>query len=282
VFDSVSNSAGSTDPVWTLVDLVVDGPSSETVSDFLWCHGVAAIEERTIDAATILRTSTGVDVELLRAVPGVLAVDLVDMPRSVADTWRQHARPSPVAAGLAIVPAWCRHDWPEEDSVWVEPGDAFGVGNHVTTLLAARLLLRHAVPGSEIFDFGCGTGVLAILVARHLGCRASVWDIAPGCRSVVGENVRLNQLEPDLVRWMAPHDSGPHAMVVANILAPVLRAESATITDLCRPGGTIVLSGMRSEQVQGVTAAFGLPVVDSMEEDGWEAVVLRHAPSDGA
>lgn len=271
----MSNSDASTEPVWTLLDVVVEGGEAELVAEQLWSHGVAAVEERARDGMTVLRTSTGIPPEVLRALPGVLGVEPVEVPRSVADTWRAHARPTPVADGLAIVPAWCRDEWPDERSVLVEPGDAFGAGNHPSTLLAARLLMLHARRGDDVYDMGCGTGVLAILAARHLGCRTCVWDVAVGCRSVVEENVRLNGLDGGAVRWMPPRDAPAHAVVVANILAPVLRAESTALTGLCRAGGSIILSGMRSEQVPSVTEAFCLPVVDGMTQDGWEAVVFR-------
>jgi ribosomal protein L11 methyltransferase len=278
----VISSDDSTDPVWNLVDVVVDSAAAEVVSDFLWSHGVAAVEERNAGEATVLRTSTAIAATILRGLPGVLRIEEVAVPRSVADTWRRHARPSPVARGLAIVPAWCREEWPPEDSVLVEPGDAFGAGNHPSTLLAARLLVRHASGGDTVYDMGCGTGVLAILAARHLGCRARVWDVAPGCISVVEENVRLNGLDPGDVCWVPPSEAGMHAVVVANILAPILREESNVLIGLCRPGGAIILSGMRSDQVTSVTEAFGLPVVDAMEENGWEAIVLRRRESGAA
>ena len=276
---SVISSDESTEPVWNLVDIVVDEAAAEVVSDFLWSHGVAAVEEREAGEATVLRTSTAIAATILRGLPGVLRVEEVGIPRSVADTWRRHARPSPVAEGLAIVPAWCRDEWPPADSVLVEPGDAFGAGNHPSTLLAARLLVRHASNGDTVYDMGCGTGVLAILAALRLGCRTRVWDVAPGCISVVEENVRLNGLDPDDVCWAPPGEAGTHAVVVANILAPVLREESGVLIGLCRPGGAIILSGMRSEQVRSVTESFGLPVIDSMREDGWAAIVLRRTES---
>lgn len=271
----MSSSGDSTDPVWPLVELVVDPEHAEHVADILWSLGVAAVEEFVEDARVVLRTSTDVDHDTLSSLEGVRAVRAIDIPRSVADTWRETAGPTPVSDGIAFVPAWRADDWPATAAVLVEPGDAFGAGNHVTTVLAGRLILRHASSDGTLFDMGCGTGVLAVLAARHRGCRASAWDIAPGCRTIVEANVALNDLPAGAVRWASPEDAGTHDTVVANILAPVLRQERPTITGLCADGGVIILSGMRTDQVADVLDFYGLPVIERMEDEGWAGVALR-------
>ncbi len=271
----MSSSGDSTDPLWWLVDVLVDEVAVETVSDLLWSLGVAAVEEIAEGDGVVLRTSTSLDPVTLTSLAGVRGVRRTGIPRSVADTWRETAHPSPVADGVAIVPAWRAEEWPESDSVLVEPGDAFGAGNHATTLLAARLLMRHASRGGTVFDLGCGTGVLALVAARHLRCRATVWDVAPGCRGIVEANVGLNGLPSDAVRWVSPAEAGEHDSVVANILAPVLLAERPTITTLCADGGVVILSGVRSEQAPGLVSAYGLPVLEQLDEDGWTAIALR-------
>ena len=65
-------------------------------------------------------------------------------------------------------------------------------------------------------------------------------------------------------------------MIVANILAPVLRGLAAQLTAATRRGGEIVLSGIRADQADDVTAAYVACTVEAVEErDGWVAVTLR-------
>lgn len=271
----VNNSDASTDSVWHLVEIWVEASAAEIVSDMLWSHGVTAVEECATPSHVVLRTSTVVSDGLIESWPGVERVQHVDVAHEVTERWRLYAEPVPIADGIAVVPAWKPQSWPNDAAVLIEPGDAFGAGNHPSTRLAACLLMECVLPGASLFDLGCGTGVLAILAARHRGSRARVWDIAPGCQSVVEANRELNGLSPEQVLWYEPRHERDNDVVVANILAPVLRAERRLIHGLVRPGGVIILSGMRNEQLDTVLEVYDFTSVYTLHEDGWVAAVLE-------
>jgi ribosomal protein L11 methyltransferase len=199
-----------------------------------------------------------------------ISVSYVD--RSVADTWRIHAAPTWINEEVVLCPAWV--DSPDAPHVIrIEPADTFGLGNHSTTVLALRIGLRHCQKNSRVFDFGCGSGVLAIAVTRILQCESSVFDIAPNAQEVVRINNELNDVN---TTWLSDSRNLNADLVFANILAPVLIAECETIKDSIHETGLIVLSGMRDEQVQQVLLSYGDCIeLERESSDGWTAVVLR-------
>jgi ribosomal protein L11 methyltransferase len=250
---------------------------AELVSDALLQLGAVAVEESVPDAGRVmLRTSLGFDgidaVASLSERFSSVVVDVESIPRSVVDTWRDHATPSRVDDGLWLVPAWLER--PEQGTaVLIEPFDTFGLGNHPTTILALRLARRHTTPGSRLHDHGTGSGVIAIAMTLTHGCETSVDDIHPGSRVAVEHNSLINRARPP--RWDSGLPSDRVNVVVANILAPVLRAHASPIQSALVPGGIIILSGLRSEQVDEVVSHYAM--CDEMErihEQGWGAVAL--------
>lgn len=270
------------DEVWSLVEVTVHEDVAEIVADRLWLLGVAAVEELPADAGFVrLRTNLGdhpstVIAALHEEFPSA-ECEVVNVSRHVADTWREFVSPTWIDPDVVVVPAWldppvARH------LIRIEPHDTFGLGNHPTTVLAARMILRHVSPGAHIFDFGCGSGVLAIVATLVEGTTCEVFDIAPGAQGVVERNLELNRIDSTRVRWadtLATMPDDCFDVVVANILAPVLREFAPEIIRVTRDDGVVILAGLRSEQVDDVARHYTQFSVSDVENlDGWSAVVL--------
>jgi ribosomal protein L11 methyltransferase len=261
-----------------MVDFSVDPVHTELVSDLLWSLGVVAIEElSSADGRTTLRTSMGDEPDqaitpVIESFPDI-TVTRVDIDRAVADTWREHAVATWVNDEVALVPAWISA--PQNCTpIFVEPLDTFGLGNHPTTVLTLRLALRHISEPCNVFDLGCGSGVLAVGLAVLKNCTCTTYDIADSAQKAVADNARLNNTT--LVTWSDGYPSEQSDVVLANILAPVLIEESEKISSATCDGGLLVLSGMRTEQVEKVLREFSqFKEIDRDELDGWTAVALR-------
>ena len=259
-----------------MLDFLVSTSESELLSDLLWSLGVVAVEERdTTDNFILLRTSLGDDHSFTREIvkqkfPNVI-VSTAQVERSVADTWRVHAVPTWVNEFVVLCPAWV--EAPKAGHVIrIEPADTFGLGNHTTTILALRLGLQHCEPNSRVFDFGCGSGVLAIAVSKVLQCESFVFDIAHSAQDVVRINSELNDVN---TTWLSNSSHLQADIVFANILAPVLIAESHTIKNSVHETGLILLSGMRDDQVKQVLLSYSdCTEIERESRDGWTAVVL--------
>ena len=264
-------------PSWTMLDILVSLDEVELLADLLWSLGVVAVEEReATDGFVTLRTSMGEELthlcDLISAQFPNVAVSIANIERSVADTWRIHALPTWINDDVVLCPAWVNS--PDvAHVVRIEPAETFGLGNHPTTVLALRLGLRHSELNSKIFDFGCGSGVLAIGMTKVLHCESFVYDIAPNAKEVVRVNNELNNLHTN---WCADSENLQADLVFANILAPVLVAESDLIKKSVHTAGVIVLSGLRDEQVDYVLRSYDdCKELERESQEGWTAVVLQ-------
>lgn len=263
---------------WTLIEVAVSPELSELVSDHLWSIGVAGIEETTRGDTVVLRTSVGSDpheviAHLSTQFPSA-QVGVVDIPRSIADSWRDFAEASHVVDDIWLVPAWTTVP-ANSRPILVEPLDTFGLGNHPTTVLTLRLALANLETGGRVLDMGSGSGVLSVGLAVLRGAHVDAHDIAASGADALRINAALNDVET--VNWCAQRaDIGSnYDMVMANILAPVLRELSDDIQSRVRPGGVVVLSGIRNEQVDEVLTHYAMcDEKRRITMDGWSAVAL--------
>jgi len=267
---------------WSILSVHVSQHDCEVVSDFLWQHGVVAIEEIDKGDLVELRTSYGDDIESLRLVISEafpqIAVDVVEISRDLADEWRRFATAIEIDSKVQIVPSWLQ-DVDDASSnrtnIWIDPEDVFGLGNHPTTIGTLRLAREYVVQGAALCDYGCGSGILGIAMAKTHLCDVKMYDIADNARGVVMRNATLNNVS---VAWLDPEELKTQVFDVflANILAPVLRDIAPIARDLVTRDGLVVLSGMREEQWVDVQQHYEwCQEIDRLVIDGWISVALR-------
>lgn len=196
---------------------------------------------------------------------------------------------SSVTAGRFVVHGGHERDTVPVNAVAVEieAAQAFGTGHHATTwgcLMALDRLFkrrRHRRP----LDLGCGSGVLAIAVAKRLRRPVVASDVDPLAVRIAAENARLNAVGPYVEVLAAAGmthrrfvEIGRFDLIVANILARPLMAIAGDVTGRLEDGGDLILSGLRVEDVRRVFAAYrahGLCRVARIERDGWATLILR-------
>jgi len=186
---------------------------------------------------------------------------------------------------LHWVPVWEREKFvlPKGHRVlWLDPGMAFGTGNHETTRLCVERLVA-LEPKGRVIDAGCGSGILALSAAK-LGFPAVVgFDNDPEAVHVSEENAQLNELGGkvsfyvgDLITGLAGRTA---EVVLANILANVLIQFARELTAAVAPGGTLVLSGILASECAQVQEAFTAVApgwkMESKVLGEWSDVVLR-------
>ncbi len=277
-----------------MLALVVTVPASEAelASDALWALGVAAVEERptaddapaTEDRFVELWTSLGGDIGAVtmaaEAFPARWRWRTVEIDPAVAETWRAHAVPSWVDATLVVVPAW--HDITTGDDVLrvdIDPGAAFGLGDHPTTVLTLRLLRRTWWPGATVLDVGCGSGVLSVVAARLGAPYVEAIDISPAAVEATVANAERNGVAGAISvssRPLAAIDE-PFDLVLANLLAPVLVGLAPELQRVVAPSGALIVSGVLDGAYDHVREALApMQVVDALTREGWAALLARH------
>lgn len=258
--------------VWNLVEDVLAGEA--------WVVGVFADGEAAHAAWADLRS----------LVPGLEAC--VPAVRTLHDQeWRDSYKAHFKAwqfGRLHWVPVWERESFvlPSGDEVlWLDPGLAFGTGNHETTRLCVERLVAWAGrndPARRIIDAGCGSGILA-LSALKLGFTAvEGFDNDEEAVRVSRENAGLNGLGEQAVFYTGDLITGLQGkqadLLMANILADVLMRHAPQLIKAVAPGGQLVLSGILAGELDRVRECFTAVVprwqVDARKLGDWSDLVL--------
>ncbi len=177
---------------------------------------------------------------------------------------------------LNWVPVWERDTFVPatgEEVLWLDPGMAFGTGNHETTRLCCKRLTdfvaRRGTAG-RVIDAGCGSGILALSAAK-LGFQHIIgFDNDPEAIRVSEENSAANGLVNrvkfqvgDIVTGLSERQA---ELVLANIQADVLMRFAHELLGAVAPGGELVLSGILSGELATVREEF-LRVATSRRTD---------------
>ncbi|KKB63024.1 ribosomal protein L11 methyltransferase [Robbsia andropogonis] len=265
----------------------VFGEPGMVVQSHSWHHSrVVALLSADQDPDVLLRAAAN---HLLLPVPSFETREIADQDW-VRLTQSQFA---PIAIGrhIWVVPSW--HDAPDPDALILEldPGLAFGTGSHPTTRLCMEWLESQVQNGDTVLDYGCGSGILAILAVK-CGARDVVGiDIDAQAVATAHDNAARNRVAGQALRFGLP-DALPAAasapgsatgaqavaepgatfdIVVANILSNPLKVLASMLCGRVRPGGRIALSGVLARQAEEVAAAYA-PWIDMhvwREHEGW-------------
>lgn len=161
---------------------------------------------------------------------------------------------------LWICPSWEEQTQLPTDAIVINmnPGLAFGTGNHQTTDLCLQYLDANPPKNLNVIDFGCGAGVLAIAAAK-LGAK-SVLAIDNDLQAVhaTRENVIHNQCENIITTMHSEEESdfGKCDLLIANILTNPLIELVSLFAKLVRPNGSLVLSGILKEQSDMIVSCY--------------------------
>ena len=164
--------------------------------------------------------------------------------------------------------------------VVITPRMAFGTGHHATTFLMMQGMAGLDFSGKTVLDFGCGTGVLAILAGKMGAAQITALEIDPGAADNARENAAENGFAAIGIHAggleMLPPDSAFDA-ILANINLHVLLGDMARMAALLLPGGELLLSGVRTEDEPALgqsAEAHGLRHLSTTERDGWLALLF--------
>lgn len=231
---------------------------------------------------------------LAAAVPAGWFTDQPEV-RALADTdWKESYKVHFKAwkfGRLNWVPVWERDSFalpPGEEVLWLDPGMAFGTGNHETTRLVVERLVKFAAKRGtkgRVIDAGCGSGILALSTAKLGFNDVAAFDNDPVAIDVSRENAELNGLAGrvdfyvgDLVTGLAGRQA---ELLLANIQADVLVKFAPELLRAVAPGGVLVLSGILAAELAQVRDAFVIASAgastDSRVMGEWSDLVITRS-----
>ena len=187
--------------------------------------------------------------------------------------WLKDFAPMPFGERLWVCPAGLPPGNADAVVVELDPGLAFGTGTHATTALCLSWLDALDLEGKAVFDYGCGSGILAIAALRLGASFAEGYDIDAQAVVASTSNAEANGVTDRFrVSRDKPVADRPFDVVVANILAGPLVELATEILDLTITGGKLALSGILSSQIAEVSAAYSTAIrfdePETMEQDG--------------
>lgn len=197
------------------------------------------------------------------------------------EIWRKHFRPIHIGSRVVVVPEWIKYEkQPQEVTVRLDSNMAFGTGEHETTSMCLELLQEYLTPESVCLDVGCGSGILGISAVLLGAKSAYLTDIDPVATDSAEHNCKLNGVADrcTVKRTDLVGDSEIAAdIALANITAEVLCRLAPTLPAHVKSGGTLILSGIIKEKLEGVLQAFaavGFNHIKTINKGEWYAVAF--------
>ncbi|MCE7794198.1 50S ribosomal protein L11 methyltransferase [Salipaludibacillus sp. CUR1] len=194
-----------------------------------------------------------------------------------ATAWKKYYKPVKVSDHITITPTWEDYS-PVQDSeiiIELDPGMAFGTGTHPTTVLCIQALERHLNQGDTVLDVGTGTGVLSIAAAKLGASQVDALDLDEVAVKSAKINTKLNKVHDKVsVRQNNLLENTDHSpdLIVANILAEVIRGMSGEAFTSLKPGGKLITSGIiqtKREMVREALQSSGFYIEEIIEMEDW-------------
>lgn len=198
------------------------------------------------------------------------------------NNWRQYYQPIEVGEKLLIQPIFKEQVASGQRTVIkIEPGLAFGTGNHESTRLCLEAVEKYTKPDMRVLDVGCGSGILGI-ASLLLGAHQAVGvDIDATAVRIANENATLNSVEGKFTVHcgdLTEKAEGKYDLVLANIVADVIIKLTDNIKDYMTEDAVFVMSGIIDTREGDVLKALeknGFDIIERKPENGWLCLVAK-------
>ncbi|MEP7347980.1 MAG: 50S ribosomal protein L11 methyltransferase [Gemmatimonadaceae bacterium] len=223
----------------------------------------------SVDVGAVVDTVQGID-------PAARCATAPTEPVDWSVAWRDRARAFSLGS-ISVAPPWLVEGFDTARTVVIDPGMAFGTGDHASTRGALRLMQSRVSAGIVVADLGAGSAVLSIAAAKLGASRVFAIEMDPDALGNANANVKRNGVtdvvhifEGDarvLLPLVAPVD-----LIVANIISSVLVDLLTTFARALPSGGVAILAGILIDERDAmleVAKADGWRILEEDEEEGW-------------
>jgi ribosomal protein L11 methyltransferase len=295
---NISSADSSERSGWLEIAVETHPVAHEALSAFffdLGCHGV--VSQSFHDSVFRAYLPQGMDSKQVRAKIGLFLKSLESIfpeTRSAkvsfnmierqdwSRLWRKHYRPLRVSERLTVFPAW---ESPPPGfkgiTIRIDPGPAFGTGQHATTQMCLKAIEECAHPTPwTMLDVGTGSGILAVYGAKLGAESVLALENDPEALRWAERNIALNNVSRSIhLSSVSPREiEEPFTMVAANLILDTILELIPSFCRLVEPEGSLILSGLLKEQTAEVHEALaqeGFRSTQVLQEQEWACMVAR-------
>ena len=233
-----------------------DETLKETLIAQLASIGFDAFEEMPLSLKAYIPSENFDQVELL-TILGDLSFEIVEIEKqNWNELWESNFEPVQVDSFVGIRASFHEAIKGVDHEIVITPKMSFGTGHHATTYLVMKAMQNIPMEGKTVFDFGTGTGILAIL-AEKLGAKEIMAiDNDDWCIENANENIQINYSRNILI------EKGDTAkiekrfdIILANINKHIILENMPFLNQAIQKGGAILLSGLLVEDEEDILMA---------------------------
>ena len=155
---------------------------------------------------------------------------------------------------------------------------SFGTGHHPTTYSMIELMQRINFKDKTVYDFGTGTGILAILAEKLGAKKVHAVDNDDWCIENALENIQNNASKVITIEKVASAlQKDQYDIVLANVNRHIIEANMEELTLTSKPGGILVLSGLLIEDQFDMIELAGSKAwifQEAQPLDGWVSLLF--------
>jgi len=194
--------------------------------------------------------------------------------------WKEFFQPLHFADTLVVEPVWDQgHALPGEKALRIDPGMAFGTGQHFTTRFCLQWICEHKDRLGSLADIGCGSGILSI-AASLLGVgRVVALDFDPAAMRAAQKSVEINNVQGNILLIAADVLSLPlrdsFDAVIANLHTSLLLQAKEALESLLAPGASLVLTGIgyaRQQEILDRYSSLSLQKIHKDPQKEWVGI----------
>jgi ribosomal protein L11 methyltransferase len=235
---------------------------------------VEGASQRVEDLSAALRTA------------GAIQVHTQVLPETNwEEEWKKHFKPRRIGNRFIVRPTWeAVETGPEDLEIVLDPGQAFGTGDHATTRQCLELMEQAGLRDARVADVGCGSGILSVAACKLGAAEVLAVDIEPIAIEVAKQNARLNGVQflaiagEGITPLLDPtsEDRG-FDVILSNIISAILIRLARDAFASLVPGGRWIVSGIIPQNwpdVQEAAENSGFILRHQQEEDGWVAALF--------
>lgn len=168
--------------------------------------------------------------------------------------------------------------------VTISPKMAFGTGHHATTFMMIQAMAELDFKGKNVFDFGCGTGILSVVSALEGAANVIGVDIQPEAIENSDEHAAMNGVSAQCHFFLGGIEKVNHEkyeIILANINRNVIIDHLSELVNLLHPGGSLLISGIMFDDVEIISTALAadqMTILKSRERDQWvQLSAIKHS-----